>query len=133
MIRVLLIEDNHGDAVLIRQTLNASRNPAFDLQHANRLDEGLEWLAAGNFDVLLLDLGLPGSGGYQTFTRASNAAGGVPIIVFTGTDDAQIVLECIKGGAKDYFVKSRIEREQLIQSIQRVVHQKLKVNRADSV
>jgi CheY-like chemotaxis protein len=128
MIRILLIEDNRGDAVLIRQMLRSSQDPEFDLQHAAKLNEGLEWLVAGEFDLLLLDLGLPGSGGFQTFLRAFNAAAGVPIIVFTGTDNPQVVLECIKGGAKDYVVKSRIDRETLIQAIQRAVQQRTRAH-----
>jgi DNA-binding NarL/FixJ family response regulator len=125
---VLLIEDNPGDAHLLRQMLSSASAPKIELKHATKLENGLEWLESGEFDVLLLDLGLPGSNGVGTFTRAANAAPGVPILVFTGTDVTTTVLDCIKAGAKDYFVKSRVDSDSLVQAIYRVSGQPVPLN-----
>jgi DNA-binding NarL/FixJ family response regulator len=118
-IRVLLIEDNAGDAVLIRRMLAPSKDPVFHIQHALNFSEGLERLQSGDVDVLLLDLALPGSSGFETIATAIAAAPDVPVIVLTGTDATQTILECIKAGARDYFVKSRLEPERLMEVIQR--------------
>ena len=118
-IQVLLIEDNPGDAGLIRRLLKTSQNPLFELQHALDFSAGLERLQEGGVDVLLLDLALPGSSGFETIASAVAVAPDVPIIVLTGTDTTQTILECIKAGAKDYFVKSRIDRERLIEVLHR--------------
>jgi DNA-binding NarL/FixJ family response regulator len=118
-IHVLLIEDNPGDATLLRQMLSSANASGIEMKHATKLENGLDWLETGQFDVLLLDLGLPGSSGVGTFTRAANAAPGIPILVFTGTDVTKTVLDCIKAGAKDYFVKSRVDSESLVQAIHR--------------
>lgn len=119
-IRILLIEDNPGDTNLIRRMLNSPNSHAFDLRHAGNLQSGLKSLKKAPTDVLLLDLGLPGTEGFEAIAMVTAAAPHLPIIVLTGTDEAQTVLECIKAGAKDYFVKSRIDREALIAAIRRV-------------
>ena len=118
-IRVLLIEDNPGDAGLIRRMLKTATDPELEMQHVTAFPAGLEHLRSGSVDVLLLDLGLPGSTGFQTIAKALAVAPGVPVIVLTGTDATQTILECIKAGAKDYFVKARIDRDRLIEVIQR--------------
>jgi DNA-binding NarL/FixJ family response regulator len=118
-IRVLLVEDNPGDAGLIRRMLKAADEPSFELRHVTNFPAGMEQLRSGPVDVLLLDLALPGTSGFETIANALVAAPQVPIIVLTGTDTAQTILECIKAGAKDYFVKSRIDRERLIEVIRR--------------
>jgi DNA-binding NarL/FixJ family response regulator len=117
-IHVLLIDDNLGDAQLLRQMLCAAK-PGIELKHATKLENGLDWLESGQFDVLLLDLGLPGSSGLATLTRAASAAPDVPILIFTGTDISKTVLDCIKAGARDYFVKSRVNSESLVEAIER--------------
>src|ERR1051325_8843051 len=118
-IRVLLVEDNPGDAGLIRRMLRTSSDPTFEMQHVTSFSAGAEKLRSGAVDVLLLDLALPGSRGFETIAGALTTAPNVPIIVLTGTDATQTILECIKAGAKDYFVKSRIDRERLIEVIRR--------------
>ena len=118
-IRVLLVEDNAGDAGLIRRMLKTAENPPLEMRHVTSFPDGVEQLKTSPVDVLLLDLALPGTSGFETIASALVAAPGVPIIVLTGTDATQTILECIKAGAKDYFVKSRIDRDRLIEVIRR--------------
>jgi DNA-binding NarL/FixJ family response regulator len=118
-IRVLLIEDNPGDAGLISRMLRTAEDPAIEMRHATSFATGLSVLESGTVDVLLLDLALPGSTGFDTIANAIAAAPHIPIIVLTGTDASQTILECIKAGAKDYFVKSRTDPERLIEVIRR--------------
>jgi signal transduction histidine kinase len=104
-IKVLLIEDNPSDARLIEESLAGATDGPFDLEIAETLASGLERLAGGGVDALLLDLALPDSVGHETFVRAKAHALGVAIIVLTGLDDATLALKLVQGGAQDFVAK----------------------------
>src|SRR3954469_15982099 len=122
--KVLLIEDNPGDARLIREMLAEEPEAPFALHCADRLSKGLEHLAAGETGLVLLDLSLPDSFGLETFAQVYAHSPMVPIIVLTGNDDQTIALSAVKGGAQDYLVKSRLERELLLRSMQYSIERK---------
>src|SRR5579862_8134195 len=84
---VLLIEDNPGDARLIREMLAEDPDSPFRLQCADRLSRGLEFLGSEQARVVLLDLSLPDSHGLETFAQVYAHSPQVPIIVLTGNDD----------------------------------------------
>jgi PAS domain S-box-containing protein len=107
-IRVLLVEDNPGDARLIFELLR-EMSGEFDLQHVDRLEAALSQLGRAAVDVVLLDLGLPDSQGLETVKRARQAAVAEPIIVISGLDDEAVALEAVRAGAQDYLPKGRIE------------------------
>jgi PAS domain S-box-containing protein len=104
-VRVLLVEDSPSDARLLCEALQDYPLQRFAIQHAARLEEALTLLAPGPFDVILLDLNLPDSHGMETCQRVSRAAGQVPIIVLTGTDDEATAAEAMRLGVQDYLVK----------------------------
>lgn len=116
-IRILLVEDNPGDARLIREMLAEAGGALFDLEWADRLSAGLERLAAGGIAVVLLDLGLPESQGLDTFARARAQAPDVPMIVLTGLDDQALALEAVGAGAQDYLVKGQVDGNPLARAI----------------
>jgi PAS domain S-box-containing protein len=107
--RVLLIEDNPGDARLIKEMLRDARGNSFHLEHTDNLTLGLERLQKGGIDVVLLDLALPDSRGIDTFTRLHAKATDLPVILLTGLDDEVIAVQAIKEGAQDYLVKGQID------------------------
>jgi len=107
-IKVLLIEDNPGDARLIREMLAEVETPKFDLEWVKRLSAGLERLDQGGIDALLLDLGLPDSQGLDTFTRVHAQAPNTPIIVLTGLDDELLAVQAVRAGAQDYLAKGQV-------------------------
>ncbi len=82
-IRVLVIEDDPGDGRLVKEMLGAAGGALFQVEHAGRLDAGLEILAQNEVDVVLLDLGLPDSTGLATFDKLHEEAPGVPIVVLS--------------------------------------------------
>lgn len=118
-VRVLLIEDNPGDARLIREMLSEVKSPRFEFHHCSRLSEGLQRMADGGVDVLLLDLGLPDSQGLDTLRRAHETAPRVPVIVVTNLDDREVAVNAITQGAKDYMVKGKVDSYLLSRAIQR--------------
>jgi len=125
-IRVLIVEDNPGDAWLIREHLSGARvtgtlAPAFQLVLADRLAAGLARLAEGGIDAVLLDLSLPDSQGLDTFVKAQAQAPDVPMVVLTGLDDEAVALQAMQAGAQDYLVKSQSDRSLLGRTVRYAV------------
>jgi two-component system sensor histidine kinase/response regulator len=102
---VLLVEDNPGDARLIRESLTDLSGNMFDLETTDRLATALLRLGAGGIDAILLDLALPDSKGRETFNKAKAQAPTVPIIVLTGLGDEALALKMVQEGAQDYVTK----------------------------
>jgi len=105
---VLVIEDNPGDADLIRALFEEASGERFNVETADRLQTGLRRLSLGAVDLVLLDLSLPDSQGIATLHAAVQAAPEVPVVVMTGLDDEALALEAMKQGAQDYLVKGRV-------------------------
>ena len=120
-IKVLLIEDNPGDARLIREELAGHR---IEVAHADRLGRGLELLAEGGVDVILLDLSLPDSHGFETFSAASAASCGVPILVLSGVDDEDLALRAVRAGAQDYLPKGAVDGRLLSRALYHAIERK---------
>ena len=121
---VLLVEDNPGDARLIREMLAEDDSRAFKLRHADRLSHGLDCLATGEFGLVLLDLSLPDSFGIDTFTTVFTRAPRVPIIVLTGTDDETLALSAVKTGAQDYLIKGKVDGSLLVRAMRYAIERK---------
>jgi diguanylate cyclase (GGDEF)-like protein len=121
---VLLIEDNPGDARLIREMLMEGEDPLFRLDCVGRLSQGLEYLETRGAGLILLDLSLPDSLGFETFLRVYAHSPKVPIIVLTGNDDQSVALSAVKSGAQDYLVKGKLDRELLLRSMQYSIERK---------
>src|SRR6185436_2157396 len=124
MHKVLLIEDNPGDARLLREMIAEEPGALFEVECAERLAQGLERLSAGGIGLVLLDLSLPDSMGLDTFAKVYAHSPAVPIIVLTGTDDNNLALAAVKRGAQDYLVKGRLDRELLLRSMQYAIERK---------
>ncbi|MDQ5848674.1 MAG: EAL domain-containing protein [Pseudomonadota bacterium] len=124
MYKVLLIEDNPGDARLIQEMIKEDPDTPFAVHCVGRLAQGLEQLLAGETGLVLLDLSLPDSSGLDTFAKVYAHSPSVPIIVLTGNDDQTLALSAVKGGAQDYLVKGRLERELLLRSMRYSIERK---------
>jgi signal transduction histidine kinase len=118
-LRALLIEDNPGDARLIAEMLREAggASATVDLAHADRLASGLEHLAGPGADVVLLDLTLPDSRGFATFSEAHAAAPDVPIVVLSGLDDEDLAVRAVHEGAQDYLVKGQVDGASILRSM----------------
>jgi DNA-binding response OmpR family regulator len=93
--KVLLIEDNPGDARLIEEMIREDPGAPFLVHCADRLSRGLEHLAGGETGLVLLDLSLPDSMGLETFARVYAHSPTVPIIVLTGNVDQKVALSAV--------------------------------------
>lgn len=124
MVRVLLIEDNPGDARLIQEYLTDIKTDEFTLHIADRLQKGLEILDNEFIDVVLLDLKLPDSEGLNGVEQIFNVAPNIPIIILTGLNDETTAINAVKMGAQDYLVKDRVDSELLLRSIRYSIERK---------
>lgn len=123
-LKVLLIEDNPGDAILIKEHLLDVTDFNFDLEVASRLSEGIKLILQDQFDIILTDLGLPDSHGLDTLNMLVNQDQNLPIIVLTGLDDERIGIEAVQKGAQDYLVKGTVDGNVLTRSMRYAIERK---------
>jgi sigma-B regulation protein RsbU (phosphoserine phosphatase) len=116
IIRVLFIEDDPDDVLLIREMLGESEPVRFEVHCVGRLSEAREALAEGTFDLILMDLGLPDSQGLATFRAVHSAAEGTPVVVLTGLEDQTAGLKAVHEGAQDYLLKGHVDANLLARS-----------------
>lgn len=116
-IKILLIEDNPGDARLIQEMVKEMRDNSLVLECSARLSKGLECIDKKRFDVILSDLSLPDSQGLDTLVRVRSQASDVPIIVLTNIDDEDLAVMAMQKGAQDYLVKEQVDSNLLVRSI----------------
>ena len=116
--KILLVEDNPGDARLTRELLKEVDTKQFEVVLANRLSAAIDLLKSSVVDAVLLDLGLPDSDGIDTFSALHASAPGVPMIVLSGVTDEAVALKTVQLGAQDYLVKGVFDGSML----NRVIH-----------
>ena len=117
--RVLLVEDNPGDARLVRESLSEGLPGQFMVEVADSLMQAQETLraAADEVDVVLLDLSLPDSQGLETYRAVHTLAPAIPILVLSGLNDESIAMKAVNEGAQDFLSKARVDGELLPRAI----------------
>ena len=116
-LKVLLIEDNPGDAFLIKFYLGESVSPKFNFFHGENMKTANELMAKHNFDIILMDLNLPDSVGLDTLKKLLEKYPNNLVIVLTGLVDEKVGLETVRFGAQDFLVKGKFDGKVLISSI----------------
>ena len=113
---VLLIEDNQGDADLVRLRL-VEGDSDMSVSCADRLSTGLASMKANQPAVVLLDLNLPDSRGAETFRKVLARNPGVPVVVLSGQDDEELAAKAVHQGVQDYLVKGAFDGKQLARAV----------------
>jgi diguanylate cyclase (GGDEF)-like protein len=116
-IRILLVEDNPGDALLLHEALADVSSAHFDLIQVARLGDALHRLEHEQIDVVLLDLSLPDSQGVDTFFTLHAHYARIPIIVLTSLTDDTFALRVVASGGQDYLVKGQIDGATLVRAM----------------
>jgi diguanylate cyclase (GGDEF)-like protein len=119
--RVLLVEDNPGDALLMREMLGEAEPGAFDLEAAATLAEARASLERARPDVVLLDLGLPDSCGLDTLVRMHELAPDLPVVVLTGMDDQELAVRAVQAHAQEYLVKAEVGPASLVRALRQAI------------
>jgi len=122
--KLLLVEDNPGDARLLREMLAEQGVPMTALTVTRTLSEAETHLAGNPVDIILLDLGLPDAQGMEVVRRAQAAAPHIPLVVLTGLDDESLASEALQGGAQDYLIKGQIEPRSLMKALRYAMERK---------
>jgi len=123
-IKLLVVEDNAGDADLIREYLAGARGFRFQMELAASLGEARLRVTSEPFDLVLLDLGLPDCKGMATFEAMYRTCPRVPIVVLTGLEDEEVGLEAIRQGAQDYLLKRQINSALLVRAVRYALERK---------
>jgi len=121
---ILLIEDNPGDARLIREMLNEITSFQYNLTIAETLREGCTNIRAGEFILILLDLNLPDSSGKDTFDTVMHLAGDTPVVLVSGLLNVELSISLIQDGAQDYIVKPDLTSTLLSRTIKFAIERK---------
>ena len=119
--RILLIEDDPDDALLLRAALQDAAPGAFRLHHVSHLSEALRLIADRAVDVVLMDLLLPGGGVVDGLDRAVAHAAGVPVVVLTGFGQDTWRAESFQAGAEDYLVKGQADGRLIMQALRSAI------------
>jgi diguanylate cyclase (GGDEF)-like protein/PAS domain S-box-containing protein len=121
---LLLVEDNPGDARLLREMFNEQGLHGIDLTHVECMGEAEVHLGQTAFDIILLDLGLPDVHGLGAVRRAHAAAPRVPLVVLTSSDDESMATQAFQEGAQDYLIKGQIDGRGLIRALRYAIERK---------
>ncbi len=121
---ILLIEDNPGDARIVEILLEESDLPECKIKHCQTLGEGVNALTENDFDVVLLDLSLPDSRGFETLQRLISAKPDVNVVVMTGFSDKTLGLNAVKAGAQDFLTKGIFDADLLAKTLRYAIERK---------
>jgi diguanylate cyclase (GGDEF)-like protein/PAS domain S-box-containing protein len=121
---LLVVEDNPGDARLIREMFNEQGLYSTEFTHVVCMKDAEEHLASNQVDIILLDLGLPDAHGLEAVRRARKAAPRTPLVVLTGLDDETLATQALQEGAQDYLLKGLIHSRTLLRSLRYAVERK---------
>jgi PAS domain S-box-containing protein len=123
-IKILLVEDNPGDARLLREAVAETSAPGPEWVTVDRLRDAMSHLGEESFDVVLLDLSLPDAQGFETFARAFAQAPDVPIVVLTGLDDEEMAVKTVHAGAQDYLVKGCVDGQLVLRALRYAIERR---------
>ena len=111
--RILIIEDEPQLARLLQLELQFEKFEAH-ISHNGR--EGLNIFHEGSFDLVLLDVNLPGMDGFEVLQAIRNSGSNTPVILLTAKDEVKDKVTGLNYGANDYVTKP-FEFEELLARI----------------
>jgi len=122
--KLLLVEDNPGDARLLREMFNDQGSENVELTHVKSIGDAEKHLLDHAVDIIVLDLGLPDAQGVSAVRRTHAAAPHIPLVVLTGLDDEVMAAQALQEGAQDYLIKGEIDARSLLRSLRYAVERK---------
>lgn len=111
--KVLLVEDDQDEADYVQSLLSRAIDAIFEVVHVSRLTDAIREVGEKNYDVILLDLGLPDSQGSQTVVRMARATD-VPIVVLSGNQNDDLNVNSLESGALEFLPKNRAKSTDLL-------------------
>jgi two-component system sensor histidine kinase/response regulator len=123
-IRILIIEDDEDDYILISALFSEIREKQYKVEWAANYDEGLNQIKQKSHDVYLVDYRLGKETGLDLLQAAIKNDCRAPIILLTGQGDHKLDLEAMKSGAADYLVKGQFNAPVLERSVRYAIERK---------
>ena len=123
-LKVLLIEDSRGDAILIEKALQSALSGAYKMVRVSNLEDAINAVAQDEFDVALLDRSLPDVSGFEALHSLQNRAPALPIVFLTAYKDEHTAFEAIEQGAQDYLFKDALDGHIIKRALQYAVLRK---------
>jgi sigma-B regulation protein RsbU (phosphoserine phosphatase) len=111
--RILIVEDNELDALLLQEAIKKASPTKLDLMVAGSIAEAIYLLNKQRFDLILCDLSLPDGQGLETFTRIHSHGPDIPVIILSGFESEALGLEAVQAGAQDFVVKGSMNEKAL--------------------
>lgn len=100
--KILVVEDDRRNREALVRLLEEER---YDVRAAASAEQADHWVSAMEFDLVLLDIELPGMNGVEFLEWALNRDPQLAIIMTTGVDAPEVALRCLRSGARTYLVK----------------------------
>jgi diguanylate cyclase (GGDEF)-like protein len=113
IIKILYVEDEIDHAILIGELIKEITNVHYEMTHVQQLDKAFLELDNERYDILLLDLSLPGEQGVDTITKVCERAPEIPVVVMTSIDDEAMAIKALQKGAEEYLVKGEMNSHAL--------------------
>jgi len=123
-LKILIVEDDAASRILLQRMLAKTPLPISEIGCADSLRASFELLDTNDFDVVMLDLNLPDSSGFETLVKTGEKWPHLAIVVVTGCTSEEIGLEAISMGAQEYLVKGRYDLTTLSKSVRYAVERK---------
>jgi diguanylate cyclase (GGDEF)-like protein/PAS domain S-box-containing protein len=120
----LIIEDNPGDARLLKEMLRYHHSGESRFVFAASMAAAEAYFATASADIMFLDMGLPDAQGLAALRRAHAAAPQVPLVILTGLDDEALALETLQLGAQDYLIKDELTKAGLFRAVRYAIERK---------
>lgn len=117
IINVVIIEDDKHFSQLIKDLLLKDKSNNYNVNLFENLDEGLIHIDKNSVDLLILDLNLPDCHGIDTLLKVHLKDSSIPIIILSGVNDEQIMINTLKVGAQDYIIKGEADIKKIIRTI----------------
>ena len=121
---ILLVEDNPGDARLIRELFRDLQGRSFEILTAESFRQAHERLKEHRVDLALVDLSLPDSHGLDTFRKLAESYPSLPQVLLTGLNDQETAIQAVREGAQDYLLKGEVDGHILIRAIDYAIERK---------
>jgi two-component system sensor histidine kinase UhpB len=112
-LNILVVEDNSGDFLLLKESIHQSNAPVGSLVRATTLKEAIQQLQRSSPDIVFLDLYLPDSQGLISFNELKEHTTNSAVIILSGLSDTRVALEAIALGAQDYLNKGEFDEKLL--------------------
>lgn len=112
-VKVLVVEDNAPDFMLLKAALQGINSHGFDITRTDTLKKAKEAVRKKHFDLIFVDLNLPDGFGISTVDEIHKSSPRSHIIVVTGIAGDLTVEEAKKAGAAELIVKAYLDEESL--------------------